>query len=187
MKTFGVFLAAAAVGVGSALTWSAAAPLLTEWRDAPSSQHETSNLATSEVPVRVAGDVFACTPTRVWDGDGPIWCQEGPRIRLAGIAAREVKRVGNQMVDAGCKEGHPCSAVDGVAARDHLIELVGSAIRSARTGHILVRGPVLACESTGSGKGVRTAAWCRNDASGDLSRAMVRDGFAEKWELYWRN
>ena len=36
------------------------------------------------------GMVFSCTPTRVWDGDGPIWCAEGPKVRLAGIAAREV-------------------------------------------------------------------------------------------------
>lgn len=34
------------------------------------------------------GTSFTCTPTRVWDGDGPIWCAEGPKIRLAGIAAR---------------------------------------------------------------------------------------------------
>ena len=36
-----------------------------------------------------AGQTFTCTPTRVWDGDAPIWCAEGPRIRLSGIAARD--------------------------------------------------------------------------------------------------
>lgn len=36
------------------------------------------------------GHQFNCTPTRVWDGGGPIWCAEGPRVRLAGIAAREI-------------------------------------------------------------------------------------------------
>lgn len=41
-------------------------------------------LAVSVVP---ADEEFTCTPTRVWDGDGPVWCEEGPRIRLAGIAA----------------------------------------------------------------------------------------------------
>lgn len=40
--------------------------------------------------VVAAGHSFTCTPTRVWDGDGPIWCAEGQRIRLAGIAAREI-------------------------------------------------------------------------------------------------
>ena len=38
-------------------------------------------LAVTVVP---AGEEFTCTPTRVWDGDGPVWCAEGPRIRLAG-------------------------------------------------------------------------------------------------------
>jgi hypothetical protein len=37
-----------------------------------------------------AGIAFPCTPVAVWDGDGPIWCAEGPRLRLAGIAAREL-------------------------------------------------------------------------------------------------
>src|SRR5687767_12542809 len=49
-----------------------------------------------------SGQSFACTPTAVWDGDGPIWCAEGPKIRLAGIAAREI--------DGTCKKGHPCPA-----------------------------------------------------------------------------
>jgi len=47
-----------------------------------------------------AGETFTCTPTRVWDGDGPIWCAEGPRIRLSGIAAREM--------DGTCRPNHPC-------------------------------------------------------------------------------
>jgi endonuclease YncB( thermonuclease family) len=37
-----------------------------------------------------AGQTFECTPIRVWDGDGPVWCAEGSRIRLSGIAAREI-------------------------------------------------------------------------------------------------
>ncbi|MFP5396240.1 MAG: hypothetical protein ACLGHF_08770, partial [Alphaproteobacteria bacterium] len=52
------------------------------------------------------GEVFECTPTRVWDGDGPIWCAEGPRIRLAGIATREM--------DETCRDGHPCPDVKGI-------------------------------------------------------------------------
>ena len=37
-----------------------------------------------------AGSTFTCTPVAVWDGDGPVWCAEGPRIRIAGVAAREM-------------------------------------------------------------------------------------------------
>ncbi|MDQ3458591.1 MAG: hypothetical protein M3498_04675, partial [Deinococcota bacterium] len=73
---------------------------------APASQQQVSR-----------GEPFTCTPTRVWDGDGPIWCAEGPRIRLAGIAAREM--------DGSCSPGHPCPAADPIASRDHLASLVG--------------------------------------------------------------
>lgn len=36
------------------------------------------------------GQTFKCTPTHVYGGDGPVCCAEGPRIRIAGIAAREM-------------------------------------------------------------------------------------------------
>ena len=42
---------------------------------------------------------FICTPVAAWDGDGPIWCKEGPKIRISGIAAREM--------DGSCSPGHP--------------------------------------------------------------------------------
>ena len=41
------------------------------------------------------GATFTCTPVAVWDGDGPIWCAEGPRIRLEGIAARIARHAGH--------------------------------------------------------------------------------------------
>jgi len=126
--------------------------------------------------VMAAGSTFTCTPTRVWDGDGPIWCAEGPKIRLAGIAAREI--------DETCKVGHPCPAASGAAARDHLVRLLGGARGNARTGHVLVNGPRLTCRSDGSGKGDRTAAWC-SVGGVDLSRAMVASGYAVRWERYW--
>ena len=71
-------------------------------------------LAASVVP---AGQLFDCTPTAVWDGDGPIWCAEGAHIRLSGIAAREM--------DGTCRPGHPCPAAGPIAARDHLVALLG--------------------------------------------------------------
>ncbi|WP_447753282.1 thermonuclease family protein [Sphingopyxis fribergensis] len=124
------------------------------------------------------GQAFTCTPESVWDGDGPIWCKEGPRIRLAGIAAREI--------DGSCKAGHPCPAADPIASRDHLVRLVGESTGMARTGHVVVRGPAMRCVSRGSAGGNRTAAFCVSPRSGDLSCAMVRDGYAQKWEKYWR-
>jgi endonuclease YncB( thermonuclease family) len=123
-----------------------------------------------------AGTSFTCTPTHVWDGDGPIWCAEGPKIRLAGIAAREI--------DGKCNPGHPCPKATGRAARDHLVTLLGGSRGAAKTGHVLVRPRPLRCLSEGSGKGSRTAAWCVSPSAGDLSCAMVRSGYALRWRRY---
>jgi endonuclease YncB( thermonuclease family) len=124
------------------------------------------------------GERFACTPTKVWDGDGPIHCAEGPRVRLAGIAAREM--------DGSCSPGHPCPEVSGRAARGALARLLGRTTGSAPTGHLLVEGPTLKCLSQGSAKGSRTAAWCTSPRAGDLSCAMLASGTVAKWERYWR-
>ena len=110
-----------------------------------------------------SGTSFTCTPTHVWDGDGPIWCAEGPKIRLSGIAAREM--------DGLCRSNQPCPAASAVAAR----------------GHLIVRGPKLQCRSVGGGKGERTAAWCSAPNVGDLSCAMVRSGTVLRWKRYWKD
>ena len=113
-----------------------------------------------------AGETFECTPIRVWDGDGPIWCAEGPRVRLSGIAAREM--------DGSCTSGHPCPESSAIAARDALVKLVGKPTGKSREGHILVSG------------GSRTAAWCISPKSGDLSCAMTKGGWALRWDKYWK-
>ena len=125
----------------------------------------------------VAGGVaFTCTPVAVWDGDGPIWCAEGPRIRLSGIAAREI--------DGSCKPNHPCPSANGRASRDQLFRLLGGSRGTLATGHVAVRGPSLQCRSFGSGKGIRTAALCAHPKVGDLSCAMVTSGYALRWRRY---
>ena len=123
-----------------------------------------------------AGASFTCTPIRVWDGDGPIWCAEGPKIRLSGIAAREL--------DGSCRPGHPCPRASGPAARDHLVALIGSSRGRSREGHVLVSAGPLRCRSFGSGKGERTAASCVTAAGTDLGCALVRGGYALRWARY---
>ena len=66
-----------------------------------------------------AAAMLVCTPIAVFDGDGPIWCDEGPKIRLAGIAAREI--------DGTCRPHHPCPDASGIEARDALVLLLGGA------------------------------------------------------------
>lgn len=125
-----------------------------------------------------SGQSFTCTPTHVWDGDGPIWCAEGPKVRLAGIAAREM--------DGSCSPGHPCPGASATAARDGLAKLLGNVTGMASTGHLLVKGPRLRCVSEGGAGGKRTAAWCRSPVHGDVSCAMVKAGQVERWRKYWR-
>ena len=132
-------------------------------------------LAAAIVP---AGQSFDCTPTAVWDGDGPVWCAEGPHVRLSGIAAREM--------DGTCSPGHPCPAADPVAARDFLVSLVGKRTGTRSTGHVSVAGPTMRCRSAGGAGGSRTAAFCVSPHSGDLSCTMVERGFAARWDRYWK-
>jgi endonuclease YncB( thermonuclease family) len=126
-----------------------------------------------------AGIAFDCTPVRVWDGDGPIWCAEGPRVRLSGIAAREI--------DGTCRGNQPCPEATAEESRDALVDLIGGKTGTSPEGHILVRGPALRCLSTGGAGGSRTGAWCVSPKSGDLSCAMVRGGWALKWDRYWHD
>lgn len=135
--------------------------------------------ARSDVPVVPSGQVFECTPTHVWDGDGPIWCREGPRLRLAGIAAREL--------NGSCSPGHPCPASDGEIARAALVALLGKPTGVGRHGHILVAGPTLRCRSVGSAGGNRTASWCISPSNGDVNCAMVIGGWAAIWDRFWNN
>jgi endonuclease YncB( thermonuclease family) len=126
-----------------------------------------------------AGASFTCTPTAVWDGDGPIWCAEGPRVRLAGIAAREI--------DGTCRSGQPCPTASGPAARDGLVDLLGGPRGRRPEGHVLVKAPPMRCRSDGSAGGSRTAAWCRTGDGRDLSCALIEAGFALRWPRYWRD
>ena len=119
---------------------------------------------------------FVCTPVAVYDGDGPIWCAEGPHIRLAGIAAREM--------DGSCRRGHPCPRASGTTARGALLELLGGARGRLASGHVLVRAATMRCIGFGSAKGDRTAALCDLPGVGDLSCAMVRTGTVLPWPRF---
>ena len=131
------------------------------------------------VPIVPAGADFQCTPIAVWDGDGPIWCAEGPRIRLSGIAAREI--------DGECRVDHPCPSATGIQARDALVALLGGPRGCLQHGHVVVRAPAMRCVSTGSAGGNRTGAWCRTATGTDLSCAMTARGYASVWPRYWKD
>lgn len=129
--------------------------------------------------VVAAGQTFTCTPTHVWDGDGPVWCAEGPHLRLSGIAAREM--------DGTCRTNQPCPRASAIEARDALVTLLGGARGQNRTGHVAVSGVRLVCRSEGSAGGNRTAAWCSFPSGLDLSCVMVKTGTVLKWDRYWKD
>lgn len=132
----------------------------------------------AKVTIVEKGDTFTCTPTAVYDGDGPVWCAEGPKLRLAGIAAREM--------NGECRSNQPCPTASAEQARDALVNLLGGPKGKRSTGHILVKGPVLTCQSEGQAVGSRTGAWCAGESIGDLSCAMVESGTVLKWDRYWK-
>jgi endonuclease YncB( thermonuclease family) len=129
-------------------------------------------------PIVPAGSSFKCTPRAVWDGDGPIWCAEGAKVRVAGVAAREM--------DGTCRRNQPCPATGAIEARDRLVALLGGPKGKLGTGQVRVRSPTMTCLSGGSAGGSRTAAWCVSPAIGDLSCAVVRAGGAVRWPRYWK-
>lgn len=128
--------------------------------------------------VIAAGLAFVCTPVSVWDGDGPIRCAEGPKIRIAGIAAREI--------DETCRQWQPCPAASGRAARDALVALLGRPIGVSRDGHVLVAafGP-LRCRSQGDARGDRTAASCALPDGRRLSCALLATRTVRIWRVFW--
>jgi hypothetical protein len=173
-----VLLAAAALALGGCEAGATAEVPRAE-TEVPAAQTiaKLGNPASRSTEVAAGAD-FACTPTKLWDGDGPIHCAEGPRIRLSGIAARET--------DGTCRPGHPCPTASAEQARDTLAALLGRITGTAPQGHLLIDGPALTCRAVGSAGGTRTAAWCTSPTAGDLSCAMVASGTVEKWDRYWR-
>jgi endonuclease YncB( thermonuclease family) len=137
-------------------------------------------LPPADAPAQVvpAGQTFQCTPTAVWDGDGPVFCAEGPKVRIAGVAAREM--------DGTCRPNQPCPAIDAIDARDRLVRILGGPRGRTSDGHIIVRSATMTCRSDGSAGGSRTAAFCTSPVFGDLSCAAVRAGGAIQWPRYWR-
>lgn len=133
-------------------------------------------LVFAAIAVVPADTTFICTPERVYDGDGPIWCSEGPRVRLGGVAAREM--------DETCRPLQPCPTASAIEARDALVMLLGGASGVAPEGHILVAGRPLTCISDGSAGGSRTAAWCSLSDGRSLNCTLIATGKVLDWPRY---
>lgn len=123
-----------------------------------------------------AGTLFLCTPIAVWDGDGPVWCAEGPKLRLAGIAAKEIGEK--------CQHGQPCPRASAESAKAALVDLLGGPRGKRPEGHVVVRYPALRCVSRGDAHHGRTAAYCTLADGRNLSCAMLATGTVLRWRKF---
>lgn len=116
--------------------------------------------ALSPAPAQSARD-FRCQVASITDGD-TLRCQDGTRIRLHAIAARET--------DGSCSPGHPCPSASASVSREALTRLAGREIE---------------CDRVGTSYN-RVTAICWNSAGVEINCAMVRSGAAALWDRFNR-
>jgi len=107
-------------------------------------------------------DRFVCDVAYVNDGD-TLRCQDGTRIRLHAVAARES--------DETCSPGHPCPAASAASATAELRRLAAN-----RT---------ITCERIGQSYN-RVAAICWTPADVEINCAMIRSGTTVVWDRFNR-
>ena len=110
--------------------------------------------------------LLLCLVASVSDGDS-IRCQDGTRLRLAGIDAPEMSH---------CRRGRICAPGDPRASRDNLRRLAGASIRYRIVDANLCKRGFQATDHYGR-RVVRAFV-----GGVDLSKAQLRGGFAMIWE-----
>jgi endonuclease YncB( thermonuclease family) len=111
---------------------------------------------------------FVCQVVKVHDGDGPLWCANGRKVRVAGVQAPDWEDA------APCRQkkaGYVCD--DAKAAVSQRI--------AAR----LVLGKALDCRPVDR-SWKRTVARCTLPDNRSLSCALIAAGAATRWDSYWR-
>ena len=133
-------------------------------------------LLASVVPT---GQSFTCTPVAVWDGDGPDLVRGRSACSpFRGRRTRNEWQLQSRASLSGRRSGRGCAIISSACS--------GTPQGRNRTGHILVRGPVMRCLSRGGAGGTRTAAFCTSPRSGDISCAMIRSGPSRRaGTKYW--
>lgn len=114
---------------------------------------------------------FICAVVRVHDGDGPLWCRSGEKVRIAGVQAPDFT------------SAEPCRQPD--ARRRNYTCDDRAATRSQRIVAGLVLGKRLACSPMEVSYG-RVVARCTLPDGRSLSCAVLAAGAAVRWDRYWR-
>lgn len=105
---------------------------------------------------------FSCEVASVTDGD-TLRCEDGTRIRLHAVAAREMNET--------CSTGHPCPSASGASAKAELQRLTD--------------GGALSCLPTGRSYN-RVTAICWTPEDVEVNCAMIRSGTTIVWERFAR-
>lgn len=123
--------------------------------------------------------LLVCLAIALHDVDGPIRCQGGEVIRLAGIGATEL--------DGSRRPGQPGIPGNPFAQRRRMAEAIGGGIGQDNRrpeGYLrLARAVRLSCEITGR-SWKRLVAWCRLPDGRDASCAAIGAGVAERWARF---
>lgn len=119
----------------------------------------------------LATATFTCIVTRVHDGDGPLWCRSGQKIRVAGIQAPDFTSA------EPCR--HPDARRTNYTCDDH------AAAHAQQIVSDLVLGKRLTCLPMGRSY-QRVVARCTLPDGRSLSCAAIGAGAAVRWDRYWR-
>lgn len=114
---------------------------------------------------------FSCTVSRVHDGDGPLWCTNGIKVRIAGVQAPDFQ------------SAEPCKRPD--ARRSSYTCNNDAARRSQKIVERLVLHRTMTCQPMGQSYN-RVVARCTLPDGRSLSCAVIAAGAAIRWDRYWR-
>lgn len=114
---------------------------------------------------------FVCEVERVHDGDGPLWCRAGQKVRVAGIQAPDYASASPCRRPAAKRVTYTC---DDAAAE-----------RSRRIVERLVLRQRLMCQPVDRSY-KRIVARCTLPDGRSLSCAAIAAGAAVRWATYWR-
>jgi len=118
-----------------------------------------------------ASPAFTCVVTRVHDGDGPLWCANGVKVRVAGIQAPDFESASPCRRPAPQRAAYTC---DTAAAK-----------RSRAIVERLTLQKRLKCQPVDRSY-KRVVARCTLPDRRSLSCATIAAGAAVRWDRYWR-
>lgn len=114
---------------------------------------------------------FSCTVIHVHDGDGPLWCANGTKVRIAGVQAPDYQ------------SAEPCRRAD-PSRSDYVCDDVAAG-QSQKNVERLVLHRTLTCRPMGMSY-KRVVARCTLADGRSLSCLVIASGAAVRWDRYWR-